>query len=91
MAGEDLGTQARDAAYTAVGFGVLAFQRLQVRRRELVQQVGGREGVARFVRQVEEAVDPVLDGVEQRLPGQARTAVHRARLAGKTVERALLR
>lgn len=90
-AADDLTAQARDAAYTAVGFGVLAFQRLQVRRRELVKQVGGREGVARFVHKVEEAVDPVLDDVERRLPEQARTAVHRARTAGKTLERVLLR
>ena len=91
MAGNDLATQARDAVYTAVGFGVLGFQRLQVRRQELVKQVGGKDGVVRFVRQVEAKVDPVLDDVEKRLPDQARTAVHRARLASKTVERLLLR
>ena len=82
--------QAKEAGYTAIGFGVLAYQRLQVRRRELTKQVGGKEGVARFVHRVEEKVDPVLDGVERRLPPQARTAMQGARLAGKTLERVLL-
>ena len=91
MPTDDLRAQAKEAAYTAVGFGVLAFQRLQVQRRELVKQVGGKEGVAQFVRRVEKAVDPVLDGVEKRLPDQARSAFHGARAAGKTLERVLLR
>jgi hypothetical protein len=33
---------ARDTAYAAVGFGVLGFQRAQVRRRELTEAVSGR-------------------------------------------------
>ena len=41
---EDLDTDAlvalaRDAAYTAVGFGVLSWHKLQVRRRELGEDV----------------------------------------------------
>ena len=83
--------QVKEAGYTAVGFGVLAYQRLQVRRREMVKKVGGKAGVARFVHRVEEKVDPVLDGVERRLPPQARTAFHGARAAGKTIERVLLK
>ena len=83
--------RARESGYTAIGFGVLAYQRLQVRRRELTKEAGGKEGVARFVHRVEEAVDPVLDGLERRLPDQARTAFHQARTAGKTIERVLLR
>ncbi|HLH46696.1 MAG TPA: hypothetical protein VKV25_06010 [Acidimicrobiales bacterium] len=31
----------REGAYVAVGLGVLAFQRTQVRRRELAEQLGG--------------------------------------------------
>lgn len=88
---DDLLSRARDASYTAIGFGVLAYQRLQVRRRELTKEVGGKEGVVRFVHRVEEAVDPVLDGVERRLPDQARTAFHQARTATRTIERVLLR
>lgn len=81
----------REAGYTAIGFGVLAYQRLQVRRRDLTRQAGGKEGgVARFVHKVEETVDPVLDGVERRLPDQARTVFHQARAAGKTLERVVL-
>lgn len=90
----DLLTRARDAGYTAVGFGVLAVQRLQVQRRELAkdigERIGGREGVGRFVRQVEAAVDPLLDDVEKRLPEGGRTFVHRARQAGKVVRHTLL-
>lgn len=44
----ELVNRARDAAFTVVGFGVLGFQRLQVRRREvtkeLVKVVGGGLG-----------------------------------------------
>ena len=38
----DVRNAARDAAYISVGLGVLAYQRAQVRRRELQQQVEGR-------------------------------------------------
>ena len=33
---------ARDAAYIGIGFGVLAFQQAQVRRREIEKAVSGR-------------------------------------------------
>lgn len=36
---EELSKTARDAAYVAVGLGVLGFQRAQVRRRELIQRL----------------------------------------------------
>ena len=42
----------RDAAYVTIGFGVLAFQQAQVRRREVVQNLADRFGgtaVADFV------------------------------------------
>lgn len=39
--GEQLVTRARDAAYTAVGLGILGFQRLQVRRRDMAQRLSG--------------------------------------------------
>lgn len=38
---EPLTKLARDAAYVAVGFGVLGFQRAQVRRRELRKRLEG--------------------------------------------------
>jgi hypothetical protein len=37
---EDLARRLQDAAHVTVGFGVLAFQQAQVRRRELERLVG---------------------------------------------------
>lgn len=42
----DLAAKARDAAYVAVGLGVLGFQRFQVQRHDLVQRLGGDAGAA---------------------------------------------
>jgi hypothetical protein len=42
----DLRKLATDAVYVTVGLGVLGFQRAQVRRRELQQQVGAQLGGA---------------------------------------------
>jgi hypothetical protein len=56
---DDLANIAKDAAYVSVGLGVIAFQRLQVRRNELTktfnEQVGDRMKV------VEERLGAVLD------------------------------
>jgi hypothetical protein len=41
-AGNAAGSLARDATYTAVGLGILSFQRLQVRRRELERALAKR-------------------------------------------------
>ena len=51
---DDLLATARDAAYTAIGFAVLGFQRAQVIRPELTDEVTsiGRS----FARHVEEAI-----------------------------------
>ena len=88
-------TRARDAGYTAVGFGVLAVQKLQVKRRDLQKEVGrrvgGKPGVRQAVRRVEAVVDPVLDRVEKQLPPQARVVMHTARTASKVVQDTLLR
>ena len=73
-----------DTFYTAVGFGVLGFQQLQVQRRDLrkrLRVVAGR---------VEERVDPVLDDLEARLPEAPREVVRQARVAAKSVQHALL-
>lgn len=40
-------TIAKDAAYIAVGFGVIGFQKAQVRRQELRKQLDGQLGDAR--------------------------------------------
>ncbi|HVL28195.1 MAG TPA: hypothetical protein VM390_08605 [Acidimicrobiales bacterium] len=92
---DDLLERARDAAYTAVGFGVLAFQRLQVERRQLAKDlsaaVGGRAGARRMARQLDDAVDPVLDRVEERLPDDARRLLRQARVASRALQETLLR
>ena len=49
----DLNSSLKEAAYVAVGFGVLGFQRAQVRRRELARQL--REQRPGIEAQVEEA------------------------------------
>jgi hypothetical protein len=97
---DDLLAVAKGAGYTAVGFGVLAVQRLQVKRRELAKELGLRPGptfwrdvakeVGKLAEKAEAVVDPVLDGVEGRLPGEARTAFHQARAAGRALQHALL-
>ena len=51
---DDVANLAKDAAYVSVGLGVIAFQRLQVRRNELEKAVGDR------VKVVEERLGAVL-------------------------------
>ena len=86
MAGpaDSLPPSVKDAFYTALGFGVLGFQQLQVQRRDLRRQL------RRVAGQVEERVDPVLDDLEARLPDAPRGVVKQARVAAKSVQRAIL-
>lgn len=84
-----------DAAYIAIGFGVITFQRAQVRRRELEQQFEAqtkelKTQLAKVADEVEERVEPLvgavetsLDQFEERLPEQARDAFKSARTAAK--------
>lgn len=51
----------RDAAYITIGFGVLAVQQAQVRRRELVQALSQRFGTSRT------QMDEVLSNMEAQL------------------------
>jgi hypothetical protein len=74
----------KDAFYTAIGFGVLGLQQLQVQRRDLRKQLRRAAG------QVEERVDPLLDDLEARLPDAPRVVVKQARVAARTVQRAIL-
>jgi hypothetical protein len=39
---DDLAAVVKDATYVTVGLGVIAFQRLQVRRKELEKEIGER-------------------------------------------------
>jgi len=91
----DLFKTLKDAAYVAVGFGVIAFQKTQVRRRELEKQfatstVQFREQLAKVAGEVEERFEPVVETIEAQLdqlegilPEQARTAFHTARTTAK--------
>ena len=85
----------KDAAYVAVGFGVLAVQRAQVRRRELEKRFevsGGqlRDQLAKVADEVEERLEPVveavdaqLDQLEVYLPDQAKVFLRQARTTAK--------
>lgn len=92
----DLGTRARDALYTAVGFGVLAAQRLMVERREMAKDVQERlartssDDVENVVKQVQVVVDPLLDLVEAQLPPVARLVVRQARRAAQDLGESLI-
>ena len=44
---DDVASAAKDAAYVSVGLGVIAFQRLQVRRQELHKALSGQSDEAR--------------------------------------------
>ena len=91
----DLTKTIKDAAYITIGFGVLAFQKAQVRRRELEKQFEDqttdlRAQFAKVADEVEERIEPLvgavetsLDQLEERLPDQAREAFKSARTAAK--------
>jgi hypothetical protein len=81
----------KDAAYVTIGFGVLGFQKAQVRRQELTKQFGsqlaeGRKAAATLAEQIEGYVAPVrtqletgLDSVESTLPASAQDLLKQAR------------
>jgi DNA anti-recombination protein RmuC len=91
----DLSQTLKDAAYVAVGFGVLAFQKAQVRRRELEKQLGVsteslREQLTKVAADAEKNIEPVveaveasLDQLEERLPEQAREVFKQVRTTAK--------
>lgn len=90
MADFDVNKALADAAYVTVGFGLLGFQRAQVRRHELTKQL---EALARTV---DEAVGPVrsdldrrVDQLEERLGDQGRLAVQSLRAAAQVPEQLL--
>ena len=86
MDGDELRQRLREAAYAAVGLGVLGFQWLQVGRRDLSRQLQPqvRDAAAtlqRLAAAADEAVNPVLDRFEQGLPDETRDLVRAARTA----------
>jgi hypothetical protein len=94
---DEVGRRLRDAVYVGVGLGVLAFQKAQVRRRELSalleQRVGESRTVVRSVEQGLIALDDravaleamVFERLEPALPAPARAAIEQARAAATTV------
>jgi hypothetical protein len=81
----------KDAAYITVGLGVIGFQRAQVRRRELSQQLNTqlqetRGQVEKLAKDLEDRVEPVIGQFEERLPAPARDLVNQARDAAKDVQ-----
>jgi ElaB/YqjD/DUF883 family membrane-anchored ribosome-binding protein len=81
----------KDAAFVTIGFGVLGFQRAQVRRHELTKQL--KPQIEDLVTNVDGALQPVrqeleqrLDQVEDRLSGQALEAVRTARAVVRETE-----
>lgn len=84
MGEKDLVEQVKDAAYVAVGLGVLGAQRLLVGRREVVKRVEPQLRTAasqlqRLATKTDEKVNPVLFQMEERLPPATRDLVRTAR------------
>ncbi len=73
-----------DSLYTAVGFGVLGLQQVQLRRRELQREL------AKLAAEVDEKVEPVLDDLVARLPEELRPIAAGARAAAVNARRSLL-
>lgn len=80
---DDVTNAVKDAAYVSVGLGVIAFQRLQVRRNELSKALNGQadeakgalEAVGTLVGQrlkvVEERVEAAREQLTARVTGSA--------------------
>ena len=65
---DDVGDVVKDAAYVTVGLGVIAFQRLQVRRNELSKALSGQASEAKGALDVVGAlIGERLKAVEERL------------------------
>ncbi len=86
----------RDVAYITVGAGVLGFQKAQVRRRELLEEMRarrtsfetqmaeGRRSIDEWTSRLEEAVNPVVSDLQSRvdtLVEQFRTTLGRTSAA----------
>jgi hypothetical protein len=99
---DDIGRRARDVFYVGVGLGVLAFQKAQVRRRELSalveRRVGESRTVARSVEQGLIALDEratafeamVCERIEPALPEAARAVLEQARAAASAARAQVL-
>ena len=81
---DDAESGLRDSLYTAVGFGVLLFQQLQLRRRELQKEL------ARLADEADGTIDPMLDDLVACLPDDLRPVAAQARAAALRARRNLL-
>ncbi len=93
--GATMSDRVKEAAYTAIGLGVLGVQSLQVRRHDVAKQVEPqvREGAVRLQRlaaSADEAVNPVLERLEGQLPDATRDLVRSARTAATEARDAIL-
>jgi hypothetical protein len=79
---DDVTSAVKDAAYVSVGLGVIAFQRLQVRRNELTKSLSGSTGEARGVLESVgnlvgdrvKLVEERLEAAREQLTGQRTTS-----------------
>ena len=75
----ELSKTLKDAAYVAIGFGVIGFQRAQVRRQELLRELRAQRGrledqaggarvlISALIKDLEERFEPVASEIETRL------------------------
>lgn len=68
---DELKERAKDALYTVVGFGVLAFQRAQVLRREATERIG--EDAPRCANDLTEFAKSIVAQVRDFVPSSAHT------------------
>jgi hypothetical protein len=97
---EDITKVAKDALYITVGLGVIAFQKAQVQRRELGNQLRGQADGARSqlgsvtklvderVQSVEDRLDVLEDRLESLLDGIEERLPEQARDLAKQVRQA---
>ena len=95
MDSDDVRARVRDSAYAAVGLGVLGFQRLQVRRRDLSRQLepqvrDAAASLQRLAAAADEVVNPILDRFEEGLSSETRDLVRAARTAAVTARDSVL-
>lgn len=86
LTNRDLAKTVEDAAYIAIGMGVLTFQKIAEQVSLLVDKAPGAELGASIRARIEQAqqdletrFEPVVDAIEERLPEPAKTAVANGR------------
>ncbi len=81
---DDASANLKQALYTAVGFGILGVQQVQLRRRQL------QRDLVRLAVDLDAKVEPVLDDLEARLPDDVRPLLAEARSVARSARRSLL-